>query len=64
MAAKLIALRNFSGPKTMVLRGEVIEVNEPYVSDWTEAGLCAYYTERVMPKVEEAGFKNMKTKKK
>jgi len=64
MATKLIALRNFSGPKTMILRGDVIEVNEPYVSDWTEAGLCAYYTERAMPVVEpdKATFKNMKKK--
>jgi len=60
---KLIALRNFSGPKTMILRGEIIEVSEPYVSDWTYAGLCAYYTGRVMP-VEIPGFKTMKTKKK
>lgn len=60
---KLIALRNFSGPKTMILRGEIIEVSEPYVSDWTYAGLCAYYTDRIMP-VEIPGFKTMKTKKK
>lgn len=63
---KLIALRNFSGPKNMILRGDIIEVSEPYVTDWTVSGLCAYYTERQMPKVEPDPhtFKNMKTKKK
>ena len=61
---KLIALRNFSGPKTMILRGEIIEVSEPYVSDWTYAGLCAYYSSRELPKIEpeKATFKNMKKK--
>lgn len=61
---KLIALRNFSGPKNMILRGDIIEVSEPYVTDWTVAGLCAFYTVREMPKVEPDSFKNMKTKKK
>ena len=63
MGQKLIALRNFSGPKVMILRGDIIEVNEPYVSDWTRAGLCAFYSEREQPK-EPEGFKTMKTKRK
>jgi len=61
--AKLIALRNFSGPKSMILTGDIIEIGEPYVSDWTYMGICAYYTEREPAKQPE-GFKTMKTKKK
>lgn len=65
MDQKLIALRNFSGPKDMILKGDIIEGVEPYVSDWTVAGLCAFYTVRELPKpAEEATFKTMKTKKK
>ena len=59
---KLIALRNFSGPKGMILTGDVIEVSEPYYTDYTTSGLCAFHSEREYPK--EGTFKNMKTKKK
>jgi hypothetical protein len=62
---KLIALRNFSGTKDMILKGQIIEVNEPYVSNWTYLGFCAYYTDRELPKAveaEKATFKNMKKK--
>jgi len=33
---KLIAIRNFSGQKGMVLRGDKIEVPEPYFSEYIE----------------------------
>ena len=58
--SKVKALRNFSGPKSMILRGMIIEVSEPYVSDWTAAGLIEVVPE--IP-VEEAGYKTMKTKR-
>ena len=54
---KVIALRNFSGAKGMILKGEIIGITEPYISDWVASGLCAIYIE---PK--KGTFKNMKTK--
>ena len=61
MGNKLIALRNFSGPKDMILKGDIIEGVEPYVSDWTISGLCAFYTVRELPKpiTMADGFKTM-----
>jgi len=51
---KLIAIRNFSGQRGMVLRGDKIEVSEPYFSEYITTGLCiAYITE------ENPTFKNM-----
>lgn len=65
MGKKVIALRNFSGAKGMVLRGEIIELSEPYVTDLTIAGLVAVYVEAEPPKApEKESFKTMKTKKK
>ena len=61
--AKVIALRNFSGPKTtMILRGDIFDLEEPYLKDWAQLGIVAYYTEREAAKKPEPGFKNMKTK--
>lgn len=56
---KLRAIRNFSGPKGMVINGSIIEVEEPYYTDYQLARLCIVHTEP-----EKADFKNMKTKKK
>ncbi len=61
--AKVIALRNFSGPETtMILRGDIFDLDEPYLSEWTKAGFVAYYTEREPAVKPEGTFKNMKTK--
>lgn len=56
--SKVKALRNFSGPKGMVLRGEIIEISEPYISDWIAAGLI-----EVVFEPDPNTFKTMKTKK-
>jgi hypothetical protein len=56
--SKSKALRNFSGPKGMILKGDIIEVSELYVSDWTSLGL-------IEPVIEPDPntFKTMKTKR-
>ncbi len=33
------AVRNFAAPNGMILRGETIEVDEPYFSEWCNSGL-------------------------
>ena len=59
------AVRNFAGPSGMVLRGEVIEVNEPYFTEWCTSGLIEplEVVELFMPEGElKQDYKNRKKK--
>ena len=38
-SVKVKAIRNFSGQKGMILTGTIMELTEPYFTDWVADGL-------------------------
>jgi len=58
----VIALRNFAGVHSMVLTGDIFNLEDPLLTSWTAGGFVAKYIP-AEAKPKEPGFKEMITKK-